>query len=95
VAAVEVGADSAVAGEGTGAKNAIYGLTVFVQKLQQLNLKPHLPTEESPSSEKTQLNVEMSLLVVKISQNKKRVRLREDPRSSLLKKQRAWIKEYE
>jgi len=86
VAAVAVGADSAVAGEGTGAKNAIYGQQFLYKNCSKLNLKPHLPTEKAHHQKKTQLNVEMSLLVVKISQNKKSAVKRADPRSSLLKK---------
>ena len=48
VAAVAVGADSAVAEEGTDAKNAIYGLTVLVQKLQQTHLKPRISLQKKP-----------------------------------------------
>jgi len=63
--------------------------------LQQTQPQTASPTEKAHHQKKTQLNVEMSLLVVKISQNKKSAVKRADPRSSLLKKQRAWIKEYE
>ena len=84
VAAVAVVADSAVAGEGTGAKAP----SMVSQFLYKNCNSPQTasPYRKSPSSGKTQLNVEMSLLVVKISQNKKRVRWGADPRSSLLKK---------
>ena len=92
MAAVAAGADSAVAGEGTGAKSAIYGQQFLYKNCS--NSPQTASPYRKPIIRKTQLNVEMSLLVVK-SAKIKRVRWREDPRSSLLKKQRAWIKEYE
>ena len=49
VAAVAVGADSAVAGEGTDAKTPSM-VNSFCTKIAATHLKPHLPTE-SPSSE--------------------------------------------
>jgi len=92
VAAVAVGVDSAAAGEGTDA-NAIYGQQ-FLYKNCNNSPQTASPTQ-SPSSEKTQLNVENEFISSEISQNKESAVKRADPRSSLLKKQRAWIKEYE
>ena len=62
VAAVEDGVDSAVAGEGTGA-NAIYGQQFLYKNCS--NSPQTASPYRKPIIRKTQLNVEMSLLVVK------------------------------
>ena len=67
VAAVEDGVDSAVAGEGTDV-NAIYGQQ-FLYKNCNNSPQTASPTQ-SPSSEKTQLNVENEFISSEISQNK-------------------------
>ena len=68
VAAVAVGVDSAAAGEGTDA-NAIYGQQ-FLYKNCNNSPQTASPTQ-SPSSEKTQLNVENEFISSEISQYKK------------------------